>query len=367
MKVCHLTSVHPYNDTRIFIKECATLVAAGYETHLVAPNAPTGVENGVHLHGMGRTIRSRLRRMSETVWWVYRQALAIDAAVYHFHDPELLPLGWLLRLQGKKVIYDSHEDVPQQMLAKHYLPAPMRKLVSRLVKQVENSVTRRLDAVITVHPAVEERFRKLGCQTVNINNYPLLHELLPEASNWADKERAVCYVGGITQVRGLFEMIEAIGMTDGRLLLAGPFFVEAQRELAAAMPGWSQVEAFGRVGRHQVRDICARSVAGLVLFHPIPHHLVSMPTKIFEYMSAGLPVIASRLPMLQQVIEETKAGICVDPHNPQEIALAVQWLLDHPEEAERMGQNGRRAVMEKYSWEQESKQLLQLYSRLTAN
>jgi glycosyltransferase involved in cell wall biosynthesis len=85
---------------------------------------------------------------------------------------------------------------------------------------------------------------------------------------------------------------------------------------------------------------------------------------MFEYMSAGLPVIASNFPLWKEIVEGNKCGICVDPMDPKAIASAIQWMIDHPEEAEEMGKNGRRAVETKYNWANESKKLVGLYQRL---
>jgi glycosyltransferase involved in cell wall biosynthesis len=109
-----------------------------------------------------------------------------------------------------------------------------------------------------------------------------------------------------------------------------------------------------------------RSLAGLVLLHPVINYLDALPIKMFEYMSAGLPVIASDFPLWREIIEKNECGLCCDPLKPEKIAEAVQWVLDHPQEARIMGENGRRAVIEKYNWESEGKKLVKLYEDLIA-
>ena len=363
-KVCHLTSVHPYNDTRIFIKECCTLAAAGYETYLVAPGAPDEVRNGVHLHSVLKSSGGRLLRMTRTAWRVYQKARAIKADIYQFHDPELIPIGLLLKVEGKKVIYDVHEDVPRQTLSKDYIPKYLRNLIAWLLEKLENWAAKHFDAVVCATPFIQNRFLKLNCQAVNVNNYPILTELQLPDVDWSKKERAVCYVGGIDKIRGIFEVIEAIDQTDVNLLLAGRFSDVIQREQAAAMPGWTHVEELGQLNRKEVAQTLARAMAGLVLFHPEPNHINAQPNKMFEYMSAGIPVIASNFPRWKQVLESHLCGICIEPMNPKAIAEAIQWIIDHPNEAKRMGENGRKAVEERTNWEQESKTLLELYKEI---
>ncbi|MDJ0617909.1 MAG: glycosyltransferase family 4 protein [Calothrix sp. MO_192.B10] len=361
IKVCHLTSVHPYNDTRIYVKECCTLASAGYETHLVAPGAPNEVIKNVQLHSIPKIQESRLLRMTKAVWYVYQQALAIQADIYHFHDPELIPLGLLLVNQGKNVIYDVHEDVPRDILSKFWIPQVWRKIISWTVEKLENFAAQHFTAIVTATPLICSRFLKLGCSAVDVKNYPILDELSFPDTNWEEKEPVVCYIGSITEERGIFEMIKGIGQTDTCLLLGGEFAYAQQREQAVNIPGWANVKELGWLGREQVVETLRKSMAGLVLLHPSPNIMNALPVKMFEYMCAGIPVIASNIPLWKEIVEDNQCGICVDPHNPEAIAQGIQWIITHPNEAKKMGENGRRVVKEKYKWEKESKILLELY------
>lgn len=362
LKICHLTSVHyPYNDPRIYVKECCTLASVGYETHLVAPGAPNEVIKNVQLHFIPKIKENRLLRMTKGVWSVYQQALAIQADIYHFHDPELIPLGILLVRQGKKVIYDVHEDVPRDILIKCWIPKVWRRMISWLVEKLEDFAAKQCTAIVTATPFIRDRFLNLGCSAVDVKNYPSLDELSFPNTNWEEKEPVVCYIGSITEERGIFEMIKAMGETDICLLLGGEFAYQQQREEAVNMLGWANVKELGWLGREEVAQTLRKSMAGLVLLHPSPNLINALSVKMFEYMCAGIPVIASNFPLWKEIIEGNQCGICVDPHNPQAIAEAIQWIISHPNESKQMGENGKRAVLEKYNWEKESKVLLELY------
>ena len=363
MKVCILTSVHYPFDTRIFHKEAKTLRSAGYEVILIAQHERQETIDGISIIPL-RKPSNRIERMTKTVWQAYKAALKTDADIYHFHDPELIPIGLLLKGTGKKVIYDVHEDVPRQNLSKSYIPKHLRKPLSAFIEAIEAFSTKRFDAVITATPFINERFLKMGANAVNINNYPIVSELSVEDSNWDKKERAVCYVGGIAKIRGAYEMVEAIGRTDYRLIFAGDFEPGLEERLRQ-LHGWKNVEALGFVDRNGVRDVMSRSMTGLVILHPTINYIDSLPVKMFEYMSAGLPVIASNFSLWKEIVEGNKCGICVDPLNPREIAEAIQWMIEHPNEAKAMGENGRRAVEERYNWENEEKKLLELYAKLS--
>jgi len=362
-KVVHLTSVHHSFDTRIFYKECKTLALFGYEVVLVAQHDNNKNIDDIEIRAL-RKPKNRIERMTRIIWQVYQIANRENATVYHFHDPELIIVGLILKVQRKKVIYDVHEDVPRDILSKTWIAEPLRKIVAWLLEKLENFAAQQYDALATATPFISNRFLQLGCNAININNYPILKELHWPNLDWAQKERAICYVGGIGQIRGIFEMVEAIGQTDVRLLLAGRFADISQYNQAVTMPGWSQVQELGQLNRIEVARTLQRVMAGLVILHPTPCYPDSLPVKMFEYMSAGIPVIASNFPLWQEIVEGNDCGICVDPLNPTLIAEAIQWIVEHPSEAKRMGDNGRKAVENKYNWEKESEILIKLYGDL---
>ena len=366
-KICHFTSVHSHIDTRIFIKECFSLVTNNYEVYLVAPDVPPGdfILNNVNLiRGVKKNHNNRLERITNSLYQTYKTAQGVDADLYHFHDPELIPVGLLLKAQGKKVIYDVHEDLPRQTLSKSYIPQSIRKIVAFSLEIIENFAVKYFDGIVAATPHIRDRFLDRGCQAIDVNNYPILSELHIPNSNWQEKEKAVCYIGGITEIRGIFTMIEAMSEIQGEMLLGGKFAAAQERDRAVIMKGWSNVTELGFLNRQQVSQTLVRSMAGLVLFHPFLNHINAQPNKMFEYMSAGLPVIASNFPLWQEIIEGNECGICVDPLKPQEIAQAIQWIFEHPQEAQKMGENGRKAVEQKYNWENEAQKLLSLYESI---
>lgn len=365
MKICHLTSVHPYSDTRIFIKECKTLSQAGFEVHFIVPGAPTSIIDDVKIHGVTKEKGSRLKRMTSTVNRVYKKGLEVDADIYHFHDPELIPVGLKLKRMGKIVIYDVHEDVPRQILTKTWLPKYTRTLVSKMVEKYENRAAKKFDVIITATSFIRDRFLKIGCNAQDINNYPLLEELKVEDVKWSEKENAVCYVGGIAFIRGIKEMVQALEMTkDANLLLGGKFSVPNEKEIVVNLDGWNKVEELGFLDREEVRDTYRKSKAGMVTLRPTINYIDALPVKMFEYMAAGIPVIASDFPLWRGIIENSKSGLCVDPLDPEKIAEAINWVLENPMEAEQMGRNGRKAVETEYNWEAESKKLIRIYEEL---
>jgi glycosyltransferase involved in cell wall biosynthesis len=362
-RVAHLTSVHGPGDTRIFRKECVTLAEAGYDVTLVVPAPSSAVEDGVNVDAVAEP-EGRLQRMATTVRAVRRRALELDADLYHLHDPELLPLGLELRRRGKPVVYDAHEDVPRDILSKDWLPPSTRRFVAAGADFVEGRCAQRVSAVVAATETIAERMRQLNPRTVTVNNYPVLGALSAPPGKTVRREQAVCYVGDINAIRGAVEMVDAAAAANVRLLLGGTFSETGLRERVATRPGWSHVEELGRLSKEEVAATFARSRAGLVLLHPAPNHINGRPNKLFEYMSAELPVIASDFVLWRTFVEDVGCGLCVDPLDTDAIAAAIRRLVDDPEEAAEMGRRGREAVASRFNWEQESGALLDLYRAL---
>lgn len=367
-RVAHLTSVHARNDTRIFIKQCRTLAANGYDvTLVVADSQGNELKDGVTIADVG-CLPGRLNRIFKSTRRVLDKAVALDAHIYHLHDPELIPIGLKLKRLGKKVIFDSHEDVPQQILDKPYLDPLSLRVLSGMAACYERFACPRLDGIIGATPFIRDKFLRMNPQTVDVSNFPLLDELDGDVQ-WANKHAEVCFVGGLDTIRGAREIVRACELlrTPTRLNLAGRFSEAALKKEVRAFAGWSRVNDHGFLDRGGVRDVLGRSLAGLVTSHPIGNFLQGLPIKMFEYMAASIPVIASNISSWRDIIEGNDCGLCVDPFDPLAIARAIDYLAMHPEHAERMGQNGRKAVMEKYNWPVQAAKLTDFYRRISGD
>lgn len=126
----------------------------------------------------------------------------------------------------------------------------------------------------------------------------------------------------------------------------------------------NMVRFTGKITRREVNELYGKSRAGIVCYQPLANHMEAQPIKMFEYMAAGLPVIASNFPLWKKIIEENGCGICVDPTSAQEVRRACEKLVNDPQSGQRMGKNGREAVMEKYNWGKEEQKLILFYGQI---
>jgi len=370
MIVCHISTVHKRDDIRIFKKQLSSL-SKKYQCHLITADGLGSTiddNSNISIHDIGKT-QSRFKRIIASKENLLKKALKINASIYHLHDPELLPIALKLKKHGKIVIFDAHEDFPKQVLTKPYLNPFFAKLISIFMKSYEEYVCSKLDAVVTATPTIRDKFSKFCTNVVDINNYPLLGELTPLDKDWSKIQNEIAYVGGITKIRGIEQVVDAFNLlkTNAKLNLVGTCNEKTTTEIIIKKCGWNSVNALGQLNREQVREVLKKSIAGLVTFLPVPNHIDAQPNKMFEYMSAGIPVVGSNYPLWKSIIEGNNCGICVDPEDPQQIANAIDRLVNDKTLAEQMGRNGIKAVNEKYNWSIEETKLFQLYEELLGN
>jgi glycosyltransferase involved in cell wall biosynthesis len=365
-KVVHLTSVHSPFDTRIFHKQCRTLKEANYDVVLIAPHTKDEIRDGISIKAVQKA-NGRFNRMMSISRQVYEKALSENGSVYHFHDPELIPIGLLLKFHNKRVIYDVHEHYPRMIMSKEWLPKIVRIPVAFVVNFIELISSLFFDSIVVVLPFIGKRFQKK--KVVVIRNYLLKEDLeIRSSTNYHDRPMTIIYEGNITRQRGITEMVATIERVNrkitSKLILVGRFDSDAMKESTVEMVGWQYVDYKGWMEKNSIFDLIGASRVGLALLHPVPTHMNSLPTKLFEYMAIGIPVVISNIKMWKDIVTKYNCGIVVNPFDIQEITDAITWLLENPVEAERMGYNGRRAVEKEFIWDREAHKLLTAYEAL---
>lgn len=367
-RIVHLTSVHWAHDIRILKKECATLAAAGHEVFLVAQHDQDEVIDGVTVLAVPSP-SGRWERMTALTGQIVKRAVGLRPAVCHLHDPELLPwLPWLRR-RVPHLVYDMHEDLPRQLLTKDWIPPGLRRAFSVAAHAMERATLART-AVIAAEDSYVARRPWLRDVRV-VRNYPRLDHLAEVSREDRGSLPMVGYLGTVTEDRGCLEIVAALGLLATESLrvgfeCVGPVEPGMKNRIVALAcdRGVSPLHLRGRVEAREGWRHMAACQLGLALLHPDPNYVDSQPTKVFEYMALGLPVIVSDFPLYRGIVERHECGVAVDPTDPAAIAAAIRGLLADPERCRRLGEGGRRAVAETYSWDAEARSLLDLYGRL---
>ncbi len=369
-RICVLTSVHPPFDTRVFHLQAKSMAAAGFDVLLIAPGTPSQPVEGVRF----ANLPSWGGRAGRPLRWpvLFFKALRSKADVFHFHDPELLPWGLLLHWVSRKpVIYDAHEYLPEDIRQKHWIPGPLRRPLSTVAAFVERRIAAGLSAVVTVTPDMAERFSKVQRRTVLVRNFPPAPKDPPPV---AERRPTVIYAGFMDAGRGLSILEETARLVreshpGTEFLILGPVEWHGMPPEAArrGKSEWEErgIRFLGVVPHAEIPGYLAAAAVGwLPLDSANENYVRAWPVKLAEYMMAGLPVVASRLPIPAKVLEEEGCGIAVEPMSAAGHAAAIVTLLNDPARARFLGEAGRAVAILRYTWQSEAQRLQTLYTDL---
>lgn len=372
MKVVHITTVHQRDDARIFSKECVSLKDNGFDVALiVADGKGDEIKQGIKIYDIG-IYSSRIKRLLFSSKKAIKKAKDIGGDIFHFHDPDLLIAIRSLKSKTNKVVFDSHEDFPILMYQRPYIPIYLRKIFFLYAKHTEKTTAKKIDAIVTATDTIRDKFVSYGVKNVvTVKNYPIIdfnqedktvnsHKSLP----LIEREPKACYVGGLTKIRGVEQMINSCEKANIPLILVGPFDDATYFQQMQTLSGWKNVEYLGRLPHNELKEkVYDKATIGLNLLLDAPNHRDAIPIKQLEYMNAMLPVVTtSYINFCKQITKQTQCGIVVEPDDIEQTSMAIKYLMKNPQQAMNMGINGYKAVKEKYNWAIEKDNLLKLYT-----
>ena len=375
IKVCHLASKHKMNDMRIFEKECKSLAKGGFDVTLIGfgDQPKTETIDGVRCIVLYCPIKNNLELLRKRNKLSLEAALQVDADIYHLHEPELLPIGMKLKRKGKIVIFDSHEYYGWQLRDNIHkikvikTPASLMKVLGSLYMRYEKHVCMKIDGVVQVCTMNGVDYFDHRCRkTLFIRNLPSLSDYTRKTPIDYSQGPAVAMIGGITKERGITQLIEAACQAKAKLLLAGAFSPKTYETELKALPAYACVDYKGFLDKNGMVALLEEANIGASTLLNVEQYdkIDTLPTNVYDYMSMQLPVVISNTGFAQKMNDKYHFAICVNPANPEEIANAIRWIHEHPDQAYEMGNNGRKAIEEEFNWEKESEKLIGFYNEL---
>lgn len=363
----HLTTAHTPTDTRIFDKEATSLANAGFDVGILAHDAPNDNRNGVTFFDLGSP-STRLERW-QSIPKVARKAKRLDASVYHFHDPELIPVGlYLSATTDSVVIYDVHEDFGHKVTGREWVPDPLKTLLSYSIPPLEQFAARRFDAIVTATERIEGMFADSNEAVSTIHNFPRT-EGLPtvKESKSRTAEYVLGYVGGLNELRGIHRMLRVLDIlcdrgVDVELWALGSWSTNADKHRAKRFirdRGLEQRTRFpGYLDYEDMFQYLYGADIGLALLDTKQFE-TAIPTKQFEYLYSGVPVVATPLNAVVRFVPEEYRYIA-----PQDDAYSTADIVETALKTEYDTIEMQSLVEEQYSWESEARSLVSLYDEL---
>ena len=369
-RVLQLSVVHRPDDPRIHERECRTLVEAGHQVAYMAPGSDEGFDAHGVLH-LPLPARPRAQRALHTPA-ILKTVRALRPAVVHVHDPELLALFPALRPLVPRLVYDMHEYVPQQVAAKHYIPAPVRPAASGAAALGQRTLAALGDGVVTVTEAQLEALGQRPALRATLPNYPRFARFTDPRPrpDLADDRLKLVYVGSLSKGRGCGVMLDVMAeVADRAVLYLGGTFAdpgwgrEAEARVAGELAG--AVRLLGRVPPADVPGVLAAAeVVWVPAQQTSQYALPTVATKLYEGLAVGLAALVSDLPGRSELVREERCGVTVPPTLEGHLR-GVERLAADRDAVAPMGERGRRAVRERYSWEVVEGRLVDFYAELT--
>ena len=369
--ICFISSAFGRDDSLIVIRQGRSLATSGFRvTYLLCDEQPDAFYKGINYVSTGYKAKDKKDRLKNNPRMIKEKLAEIEADIYQISEPELFRVGFWLKRKGKKVIYNMREWYPGYYSRK-FKNNLAKKTVHFVAERYLKYAVKRFDAVVSCLVDKSEYIRKhLPCRLFeDVANYPLVnHEFSLGFEEYCSRKPVICYFGSIYTNSCQEEILEALAdFPEVTYLLAGVFYQDSYQQKLMQKPAWKQVEFINGFKREELPSIINQAVIGNVVrdFSKTgsPNGSRSV-IKIYETMEAGVPVILSKVPLYEKMVEKYHCGICINPHSVEDFKSAIDYLLTHKEEAYKMGQNGRKAVLEEYSWDSQYKKYLSVIEKL---
>jgi glycosyltransferase involved in cell wall biosynthesis len=366
--------MHAPKDTRIFRNECVSLAEFGYEVYLCIPIDKREKENNVNFIPVLKP-KTFLDRVFNSPRDAVKVAEALNADLYHFHDPELLFVMARLAKKGKKVIWDAHENYLDTIFSFNSLKVKFVSLLgAKLFNYFELKYCKsRFSGVVTITEKMAEKYRNRKINVCVAGNFSKVGQVPGKQSYNINEEIVFISSGMQFKERGIFEMVESLKLLPNekkyKLRFAGSFKDESLKELLIKNVGKDRKDFLEFGGPYNWQELVNNQIpkadVGFVLFDiSDPNNCNGLPNRFFECWSNGVPVITTAGTLVSKIVEEIGGGIVISSNSPTKIAEAMIVFIENPSLIEIMGKKARQAVQDKYSWEVAIKNIEKLYKQV---
>lgn len=369
-KVCQFTIAHLTEDERIFHKECKSLLE-DYDVTLVATSDKDEVKEGIKIIGLGMPKGGfqRLKRIFSIIPVLLRQ----DADIYHFHDPELVITGYILKtFHGKRVVYDVHEHYTNKMKSKGFGKLKLLKpFIVGAWRLMEKWMAGSFDLIVCADSVTAQQFP--DDRTISIGNFPTLEFIQnakPRTVPSAEEDFRVVYLGTIHEQRGLRKCVEAIEKVKYQGIKLHIIGNSNFPELTELFQNSNRVVYHGRIPWEKLSAELDKCHVGLILLQPVSA-FVYYPgeniVKLFEYAGMGIPYIMSDFPGLKKFNEKNGGGLTIDPTNTDLIAATIEKLYEDKILFNKLSTEGIEMVRREYNWDMQAQKLIDGYNKILNN
>tara|TARA_B100002019_G_scaffold292538_1_gene316030 strand:+ start:4073 stop:5179 length:1107 start_codon:yes stop_codon:yes gene_type:complete len=360
MTICHYTTVHKRYDTRILYKQCVSSLSVAQRVYLiVADGKGNEIVEGVNIVDLGLP-QTLFQRFFITQRKLFSKLKQLNADLYQFHDPELIPVSWWFA-KHRAVIYDAHENLIDQIKHK----STLKHFSFLLYPFIKWGIFKMLYRFKLILCATEEIYQALGHQKKRvIYNYPIFKPFLGESETEQEEEFKICYIGSLSKVRGIDKIIQAVSEIKGlKLVLAGVFSEENYKSYCMSLSGWNKVEHLGWINQDKATKVIKQCALGMCILKPTPAYIDAIPTKVLEYMSCSIPFIATELRFCEAIVRKHKCGLIVK-NEVKAIKKGILYYKNNENERIKHGQNSLKAIHNNYRWRNEEQKLLESYKEV---
>lgn len=371
-----VTSIHPDFDSRIW-KHARSMAAAGWRVELVAPwvRRSEQIPGGIRTHFFGRVTSRPVRPVAIPVR-IARKLLPIVGGcdIVHFHDIDILPWMSILSL-SKHVVYDVHEDYPEEMMVREWVPQALRRPFAKTLEVGQRIFARPIRNIVLTQPELDPEFKGNRFRKILIYNYASIDLMNGWTDDYLSRPPTVAFIGSQHTNNGTDLLIDIAARVrrvrpDVRFIASDRFPNTGIRSAALARIaelGADNLELIPNVRPHELMSVLNRSTIAISPNLRVKQQIRGAHNKIYEFMAASLPIVLSDLPRQVEVVGGSNCGLLARPEEPDSFVDAIVRLVDNPRFARELGENGQRAFRERYSWESQMPRLLDLYDRILSD